>query len=109
MNSSPAQHLMSRRTQTPIPTSECLLQSEVVQDIQDKLTRKRQQTEQLFDKYPKPLPQLKIGEPVYVKPLPQTNDKTWKEGVCTEKLSQRSYKVVVDGKTVRRNRIHLKD
>ena len=46
---------------------------------------------------------------MYVKPLRQANNKTWKEGVCTEKLSQRSYKVAIDGKTARRNRIHLKE
>ena len=109
MNSSPAQRLMSRRTQTLLPTSERLLQPEVVPDVHDKITQKRQQAKKLYDKQAKPLPQLEIGEPVYVKPLPQTNNKTWKEGVCTEKLSQRSYKVAVDGKTVRRNRIHLKE
>ena len=109
MNSSPAQRLMSRRTQTLLPTSERLLQPEVVPDVHDKITQKRQQAKKLYDKHAKPLPQLEIGEPVYVKPLPQTNNKTWKEGVCTEKLSQRSYKVAVDGKTVRRNRIHLKE
>ena len=109
MNSIPAQRLMSRRTQTLLPTSERLLQPEVVPDVHDKITQKRQQAKKLYDKHAKPLPQLEIGEPVYVKPLPQTNNKTWKEGVCTEKLSQRSYKVAVDGKTVRRNRIHLKE
>ena len=109
MNSSPAQRLMSRQTQTLLPTSEHLLQPEVVPDVHDKITQKRQQAKKLYDKHAKPLPQLEIGEPVYVKLLPQTNNKTWKEGVCTEKLSQRSYKVAIDGKTVRRNRIHLKE
>ena len=37
------------------------------------------------------------------------NNKTRKEGECTERLSQRSYKVAIDGKTVRRNRMHLKE
>ena len=108
MDSSPVQRLMSRRTQTLIPTSEKLLQPELTHDVVEKIKRKKQQMKQQYDQHAKRLPPLEIGEPVYVKPTPQDNSQVWKQGIAVEKLSPRSYNVAMDGKVYRRNRVHLK-
>ena len=47
--------LMSRRTKTAIPTSEKLLFPEMVRDVVENITRKRQLAEQQYDKSAKDL------------------------------------------------------
>ena len=60
------------------------------------------------DKHARQLPELEIGQPVYVKPLPNSTV-PWKKGVCTDKHSPRSYAVTADDKSYRRNRFHLRE
>ena len=108
MQSSPVQCLISRRTRTFLPTSENLLQPQVVENVQEKIKLKCQKAKLFHDKHAHQLPELEIGQPVYVKPLPNSAG-PWKKGVCTDKLSPRSYAVTVDDKSYRRNRFHLRE
>ena len=99
MHSSPVQRLISRRTRTFLPTSENLLRPQVVDNIQEKIKLKHQKAKLFHNKHAQ-LPELEIGQPVYVKPLPKLTV-PWKKGVCTDKLSPRPYAVVVDDKSYR--------
>ena len=102
-NLSPTQKLMSRRTQTTIPTAEALLRPEVVEGMHDNIKRKRQQTKATYDKSVRPLPELQIGAPVRLQPV---NPKApWGKGSCVAKVGPRSYLIETDnGNLYRRNR-----
>ena len=67
MDSSPVQRLMSRRTRSTLPISESLLLSSVVPDVKTKIEHKRRLTKQQNDKRAFNLPQLEVGQPIYVK------------------------------------------
>ena len=79
-NLSLTQKLMSRRTQTTIPTAGALLKPEVVEGIHDNIKRERQQTKATYENSARPLPELQIGEPVRLQPV---NPKApWDKGSC---------------------------
>ena len=105
--SSPVQKLMSRRTNTMLPTSEQLLKPEVVEGVQDTIKLRKQKAKKQYDKSARSLPELKIGQQVRVQPTRHTTE--WKLGVCEAKVGPRSYLVkTVDGQTYRRNRKFLR-
>ena len=108
MDCSPAQRLMSRRTRSLLPMSESLLKPYVEMDVSQKIKAKRQKAKATYDQHAKPLPELLIGQPVYIKPMPNSKD-PWQKGTLTDKLSTRSYTVDVNGTTYRRNRLHLRE
>ena len=105
IKSSPCQRLMSRRTRTLVPATTNLLYPEVVDGVQERLQLRRQKAKSYFDKDAKALPELDIGQEVRVA---GQRKKTWQLGKCLEKLSDRSYLVLTDGETVRRNREDLR-
>ena len=105
VGSSPAQRLMSRRTRTLLPISANLLYPKVEEGVTKKLKVKRQKAKSYHDRSSIVLPELEIGQEVRV--AGQRN-KTWEEGTCVEKLSNRSYMVQVNGAIIRRNREALK-
>ena len=105
VGSSPAQRLMSRRTRTFLPISANLLYPKVEEGVTKKLKVKRQKAKSYHDRSSIVLPELEIGQEVRV--AGQRN-KTWEEGTCVEKLSNRSYMVQVNGAIIRRNREALK-
>ena len=107
MSSSPIQRLISRRTKTTLPINEKLLQPEIQNNVKEKLEVKRQHSKYYHDRTAKSLPQLQIGQPIYVKPYNKDSE-PWKPGLITNKLSDRSYIINTQGQTMRRNRIHLK-
>ena len=86
MDSSPAQRLMSRRTRGTLPISKELLKPSIVDDVPEKIKRKRQRAKLAHDKHARQLPELDIGQPVYVKPLPDRKE-PWQRGTLIEKLS----------------------
>ena len=108
MASSPVQRLMSRRTKTLLPINEQLLQPEIQNEVTAKLQHKRQIAKKFYDKHAKALPELQIGQPVYVKPHTGHKSQPWKEGICRKKVSDRSYIITVEGHEYRRNRIDLR-
>ena len=108
MDSSPVQRLMSRRTRSILPMSESLLLPSVVPDVKTKIEHKRRFTKQQYDKRARNLPQLEIGQPIYVKSKAGQEHK-WEKAICKDKLSDRSYIVGVNGESYRKNRTHLKE
>ena len=106
VRASPAQRLMSRRTRTLLPTAASLLRLTVNHSSVDSLQLKRQKVKFYHDKHVRLLPELVIGQEVRVTPL--RKNQTWEQGICTEKLSDRSYIVQSGGTSLRRNRQFLK-
>ena len=103
---SPAQRLMSRRTQPLLPTASSLLRPKVSAHSTEKLERKRQKAKFYHDRHVKQLPELEIGQEVRIAPL--RKNQTWKPATCVEKLSDRSYVVQAGNETLRRNRQFLR-
>lgn len=108
MDSSPVQRLMSRRTRTQLPISAQLLKPKVTEGVSDKIKQRRQKAKQRYDQGAHKLPELEIGDAVRVQPLPTVKGSPWRKGVCTDKLSTRSYIVDVDGSKYRRNRRYIR-
>lgn len=105
MNTSPVQRLMSKRTKTGLPTSENLLKPTVVNGEHEQLLIKRQKAKQSYDKHAKALPELVMGQPVYVQATPNSQ---WQPGKIAKPLSPRSYIVDIGGKRYRRNHVHIR-
>ena len=101
MESSPIQRLMSRRTRTLLPVRS-LLTPEVVDDVEQLIKEKRRKAKQFHDRSSKALPELHIGQPVWVRDV-EKHKTRWREGICKEKLSPRSYIVETEGRSLRRN------
>ena len=80
IGSSPAQRLMSRRTRTLLPTATRLLKPQVVEGVAEKIKLRRQKAKQSYDRGSKELPELKVGQPVRVKPSPSQGNKKWQLG-----------------------------
>jgi len=70
--------------------------------------RKRLVVKSYHDTKAKPLPPLVIGQPTRVKAHPQQAHSNWKPGLIVDSVALRSYIVEVDGRTYRRNRVHLR-
>ncbi|XP_058449270.1 uncharacterized protein K02A2.6-like [Malaya genurostris] len=107
IGSSPAARLFSRSTRCGIPTSSANLLPRVVEGVPAAIEKNRTNYKQYYDKKTRQLPELLIGSPVYVQLHPETS-KLWTAGTITDRLSERSYKVNVDGVSYRRSSIHLK-
>jgi hypothetical protein len=107
MDSSPVQRLMSKRAKTTLPLAEHLLEPEIQQDVQTRLTLKRRKAKKHFDPGSKELPDLKIGQPIRMTSLPKDGRNKWRRGICLGKVAPRSYLVDVDGSVFRRNRKFL--
>ena len=108
IGSSPAQRLMSRRTRTLLPTATRLLKPQVVEGVAEKIKLRRQKAKQSYDRGSKELPELKVGQPVRVKPSPSQGNKKWQLGTCLQQVAPRSYIVDVNGREYRRNRKFLR-
>lgn len=102
MQSSPVQRLMSRRTKTRTRTAAILLQPEVSTAVTDK----RQVAKSYHDRKVRELPDLDIGQEVRV--ASYQHHKTWENGVCVDKLSDRSDLLQSHGQLLRRNREDIK-
>lgn len=89
-----------------MPTTASLLRPTVNHSSVDSLQLKRQKATFYHVRHILELPELEIGPKVRVAPL--RKNQTWKQGTCTEKLSDRSYVVQLGGMTLRRNRKFLK-
>ena len=108
MSCSPVQRLFSRRTKTLLPMNPKLLLPEVQLDVTKNIERKRQLAKHYHDKSARSLPEIEIGQPVFVQPIAGNSNTDWVPAICEKKLSDRSYIIKSNGKTYRRNRIHLK-
>jgi len=85
MKSSPAQRLMSRRTQTFLPKATSLLHPKVVEGVEDQIKQKKQKAKHYHDCIVKLLPEIEVGREVRVAPIECI--KLWKSAMCVQKLS----------------------
>ena len=106
MDTSPAQKLMGRRCKTLLPTTAALLQPRYDTD-EDALALLGQKEKQRhhYDKNARTLEPLSPGDGLRLR-LPGKS--TWSRGICKQEESPRSYIVVADGRTYRRNRRDLR-
>ncbi|XP_044287426.1 uncharacterized protein K02A2.6-like [Varanus komodoensis] len=107
MDSGPAQRLMSRRLKTSLPVANKLLETCVVTGVLEKLRRRKQISKLTYVMSAKDLPELSIGEPIRMKPLPGDRTGRWRLGTCVQRVAPRSYVVDVDGSLYCRNRVDL--
>lgn len=104
---SPSQKLHSRRTRTTLPTTNELLQPEVVKHVDKEICFRRQHAKLWYDRSAKPLPELIIGQGVRMQPLEPSGQ--WRKAIVTKKVGERSYLAQTDdGKVYRRNRKYLR-
>ena len=66
MSISPVQRLFSRRTKTLLPINTKLPEPEVQSDVTGKIEKKRKLARYYHDKSANSLPELEVGQPVYV-------------------------------------------
>ena len=104
-SASPAQLLFGRRCRTLLPIQRSRLIPKLANDVyRDKKIAKNAQIAQ-YNKSAHHLNPLAPGDAIRKK-LPGQD--TWTLGECTKKLSKRSYVVLVQGHTYRRNRRHMR-
>lgn len=106
LNTSPCQRLFSRKTRSLIPVLDKGYKPEIVEDVSRKIEEHKLNTKKYFDVGTRALKDLKENQMVFSKINPDT-DKTWKKGYVKEKISDRSYIVVINGKEYRRDRKHI--
>ena len=102
MTTSPAQRLMGRRCRTLPPASNELFHPRyAIKEEQAEIEKNEARQEQQYNKHTRPLRPLGSGDTVYMK-LPE--EKVWTKGVRITNVGPRSYTVLVNGMTYRRNR-----
>lgn len=104
INISPSQRFLCRPIRCSVPKANLL--QKVPEKVNEKITKHRAYYKQFYDRAAKPFPGFIIGENVYVKMYP--SDKKWTPGYIQHQFKDRSYIVNVNGRTVRRNQIHIK-
>lgn len=107
IGSSPNQRLMSRQTQTLIPTSIKNLQPRVIENVPESIKKQRNNAKEYYDRKTQTRPELRVGQPVMVQ-LRHDRDKTWTPAKVTTQLNDRAYEIATDEGTYRRDRIHVK-
>ena len=104
LGTSPAQRMMSRRTQTMIPTGETLIRPRVEKGITKAMMNKRLRSKQYYDRVSRTLPELHNEQPVRVRVW----GKKWSLGKVIRKGAPRSYLVEMNGQQYRRNRTFMR-
>ena len=90
------QRLMSRWTRTLLPIRDTQLKLKVVQNVTESKQARGQTVKQHYDARARNMTALLQGQ--------MDQDTQWSLGMCIDQLSERSYVVLVNGKTYRRNR-----
>ena len=80
-----------------------LLAPQVIEGVPGKIKLKRKKAKLYHDRKTKELPELKVGERVWVQPIHPKEMGRWKLGTSTEKVAPRSYTVDIQGRLYRRN------
>ena len=93
LGTSSTQRMMSRRTQTMIPTAETLLRPRVEKGIIKAMMSKRLRSKQYYDRVSQTLPELRNEQPVRVRLW----SKKWSLGKGIRRVVPRSYLVEVNG------------
>ena len=100
---SPAQRLFNRRTKTPLPVSEKLLQPKINPQANKRIQQRQQLQKKYHDRGAKELSPLRKGEVVRLQPT-RIGEKKWKRGIVVRKAGIRSYEVQCKGYIYTRNR-----
>ena len=108
MTTSPSQRLLNRRTRTEIAMKGTLLAPNIAENVLEEKAIKTKKSEIYYDRNAKDLSELKPGDAIRVKPEGLVKGQEWKKGSVIKSHGYRSYAVEVDGKMLRRNRVHLK-
>ncbi|XP_048251821.1 uncharacterized protein K02A2.6-like [Haliotis rufescens] len=95
-----------KKTQREVATQ--LLKPEVVDSVSSKKALKHRKAKLYYDSHAKQLPELTVGQPVRVQPVPSDTTGKWHHGTCVRQVSTRSYIVDIDGKEYRCNRKFLR-
>ena len=108
-DSSPVQRLMSHRTRSFMPCHVSLYKPHVQLNVTEQVINKRRRAKKYYDRNAKSLPELVTGQPIRAKVHPKDHHSDWKSGVVKAKVAPRSYLVEVNGRSYRRNRVHIRD
>ena len=107
MDSSPAQRLLGRRTQTLMPTKATLLKPQVQKSVSQQLEAMKERQAQYYNRGAKDLEPLSSGDTVSI--APAQGQKERRQGIVKKEVSTRSYEVKTNsGQTLHRNRRHLR-
>ena len=105
--SSPAQRMFGRRTRTPLPTLGSALKPKIADNVKENKQKKQLRQKNTFDRGAKPLPPLKKGDIVRMKP--RVAGKEWKKACVLKQVNIRSYRVQTEDRAEYvRNRKHLR-
>lgn len=85
-----------------------LLTPEIAETVLKEKTKKTTKSQLYYNRTVKDLSVLKPGDTVTIKPEGLTKGQQWRKGLIVQKHPFRAYDVEVDGKLLRRNRVHLK-
>ena len=107
LNTSPAQRLLGRRTETQIPSTFNILKPDNNKlDRKHIIERRADVAERHVNK--KNLKHLNVGDTVRIQPI-RSGEKVWKQATVSKTLSRRRYEVQTDnGRTYVRNRRTLR-
>lgn len=110
VNTSPVQRIFSRRTRCNIPLTTLKLQPKVIEDVPMQIAQNRREAKYYYDRTAskRELPDLQVGQDVYIQTKPQSNA-TWTKGKLISNINSRSCIVDIDGVEYRRNREHAKE
>ncbi|KAI5720179.1 hypothetical protein M8J77_003057 [Diaphorina citri] len=104
MSLSPSELFMNRKLKTKLPVNSEILQPKMNENVEDKWERKVNNQKEQYDQHAKPLPELSVGENVFMK----LND-VWVPGkIVAIHENPRSYIVHSNGRNYRRNRLFIK-
>ena len=109
LESSPSQRMFGRRIRTLIPTTSEFLKPKIVENVREKLLKRKQLQAKHYNISAKELPPpLSKGENVRVKPTDRSG--RWFKARLEQQVDVRSYEVrTEDGKIFRRNRRLLRN
>ena len=108
MTTSPAQRFLHRRLKSEIPMKVTLLTPEIAETVLEEKAKKTTKSQMYYNRTAKDLSVLQPGDTVAIKPEGLTKGQQWRKAFIVQKNPFRSYDVEVDGKLLRRNRVHLK-
>ena len=108
MTTSPAQRFLHRRLKSEIPMKATLLTPEIAETVLEEKAKKTTKSQMYYNRTAKDLSVLQPGDTVAIKPEGLTKEQQWRNGSIVQRNPFRSYDVEVDGKLLRRNRVHLK-
>lgn len=108
MNSSPVQRLMSRRTNTGLPTTAALLKPKVIENVTEKINERKHKYREIYDQRAKERRELVVGEDIRVQLNPERRADKWVKGRVVQQLDPRAYIIDVEGHKFRRNSRHIR-